>query len=89
MTDAAHLLSDFSGFIISMFSVWIGSREANKRFSFGFHRAEVIGALVSVILIWGLTLVLVIEAIDRIVHPVFVDGKMMLVNLIMLNLNFK
>ena len=85
MTDAAHLLSDFSGFIISMFSVWIGSREASKRFSFGFHRAEVIGALVSVILIWGLTLVLVIEAIDRIVHPVFVDGKMMLVHLLMLN----
>jgi zinc transporter 2 len=78
MTDAAHLLSDFSGFLISMASVWIGTKEANRRLSFGFHRAEVIGALVSVILIWGLTLVLLIEAIDRMINPVEVDGKIML-----------
>jgi zinc transporter 2 len=79
MTDAAHLLSDFSGFVISMISVWLGTKEANRRLSFGFHRAEVIGALASVFLIWGLTLVLVLEAIDRVIHPVYVDGKIMLI----------
>lgn len=79
MTDAAHLLSDFSGFVISMASVWIGTKEANRRLSFGYHRAEVIGALASVILIWGLTLVLILEAIDRIINPVEVDGKIMLI----------
>lgn len=79
MTDAAHLLSDFSGFVISMISVWLGTKEANRRLSFGFHRAEVIGALASVILIWALTLVLVLEAIERIINPVKVDGKIMLV----------
>jgi zinc transporter 2 len=79
MTDAAHLLSDFSGFVISMISVWLGTKEANRRLSFGFHRAEVIGALASVILIWALTLVLVLEAIDRVIHPVYVDGKIMLI----------
>jgi zinc transporter 2 len=79
MTDAAHLLSDFSGFVISMVSVWLGTKEANRRLSFGFHRAEVIGALASVFLIWGLTLVLVLEAIDRVIHPVYVDGKIMLI----------
>jgi zinc transporter 2 len=79
MTDAAHLLSDFSGFVISMISVWLGTKEANRRLSFGFHRAEVIGALASVILIWGLTLVLVLEAIERVINPVYVDGKIMLI----------
>lgn len=79
MTDAAHLLSDFSGFVISMASVWIGAKEANRRLSFGFHRAEVIGALASVILVWALTLILVIEAIGRVLHPVEVDGKIMLI----------
>ena len=79
MTDAAHLLSDFSGFVISMISVWLGTKEANRRLSFGFHRAEVIGALTSVFLIWGLTLILVLEAIERIINPVEVDGKIMLI----------
>ena len=62
-----------------MFSVWIEAREANKRFSFGFHRAKVIVALASVILIWGLTLVLILEAIYRIINPVVVYGKIMLI----------
>jgi zinc transporter 2 len=30
--------------------------------SFGYHRAEVIGALGSIILIWGLTILLFYEA---------------------------
>ena len=60
-------------------SVWIGSKDANRRLSFGFHRAEVIGALASVILIWGLTLILVLEAIERLIDPVEVNGYVMLV----------
>ena len=39
MTDAAHLLSDFGGFMISLFAIWLGSRKATKKMSFGWHRA--------------------------------------------------
>jgi len=63
MTDAAHLLSDFSGFLISIFSIWIGTRPASNNMSYGYHRAEIIGALGSVMLIWGLTLWLIWEAV--------------------------
>lgn len=79
MSDAAHLLSDFTGFLISMFSIWIGTRPASGGMSFGYHRAEVIGALASVLLIWGLTAWLVHEAIDRVITPTEVDGKIMLI----------
>lgn len=79
MTDAAHLLSDFSGFLISIFSIWIGTRPASRHMSYGYHRAEIIGALGSVILIWGLTLWLIWEAINRVINPVQVDGKIMMI----------
>lgn len=79
MSDAAHLLSDFMGFVISMFSIWIGTRPANGGMSFGYHRAEVIGALTSVLLIWGLTAWLVSEAVQRVITPDEVDGKIMLI----------
>ena len=79
MSDAAHLLSDFSGFLISMFSIWIGTQPATGVLSFGYHRAEVIGALAYVLLIWGLTVWLVTEAIQRVINPVDVDGKIMLI----------
>ena len=69
MTDAAHLFSDFSGFFISIVAIIIARRPATKALSYGYARAEVIGALASVVLIWGLTLWLVYEAIMKIIDP--------------------
>ncbi len=40
-----------------------------------FHRVEVLGALVSVLSTWLVTGILLWEAIDRIRHPVEVDGR--------------
>ena len=79
MSDAAHLLSDFLSFLISMLAIGLGSWPATRRMSFGYHRVEVIGAIISVLLIWGLTVWLVVEAIEWCVHPVEVDGKIMLI----------
>lgn len=39
MTDAAHLLSDFAAFLISLFSIWLGRQKPSKRMSFGYYRA--------------------------------------------------
>jgi zinc transporter 2 len=79
MSDAAHLLSDFLGFIISIVSIYISRRGATHEMSFGYHRAEVIGALVSVCLIWGLTIWLLYEASLRIIYVHKVDGLIMLI----------
>ena len=35
--------------------------------SYGYHRAEVLGALASIIIIWCLTLILLYEATERII----------------------
>ena len=75
MTDAAHLFSDLSGFFISIFSLWLARKPSTKDLSYGYHRAEVIGALASVIIIWGLTIWLVYEAIDRIINQNFTIDK--------------
>lgn len=79
MSDAAHLLSDFLGFIISIVSIYISRRGATHQMSFGYHRAEVIGALASVVLIWGLTIWLLYEATLRVITPNKVDGLIMLI----------
>jgi len=79
MSDAAHLLSDFFGFIISIISITISKKDATNTMSFGFHRAEIIGALVSVTLIWGLTLWLLYEATVRMITPVQVDSVIMII----------
>lgn len=48
--------------------------------SFGFHRAEVIGALVSVLLIWVVTAILVYVAVLRTIYGNFeLNSSVMLV----------
>ncbi|CAG0901317.1 unnamed protein product [Darwinula stevensoni] len=64
-TDAAHLLTDFASFMISLFSIWLSKRPATKQLSFGWHRAEVIGAMTSVLMIWVITGVIVYMAAER------------------------
>ncbi|RWW35103.1 hypothetical protein BHE74_00035635 [Ensete ventricosum] len=68
LTDAAHLLSDVAAFAISLFSLWASGWEATPQQSYGFFRVEILGALVSIQLIWLLAGILVYEAIARIIH---------------------
>ncbi|OIT27756.1 PREDICTED: metal tolerance protein 1-like [Nicotiana attenuata] len=68
LTDAAHLLSDVAAFAISLFSLWAAGWEANPRQSYGFFRIEILGALVSIQMIWLLAGILVYEAIARLIH---------------------
>ncbi|XP_056333163.1 proton-coupled zinc antiporter SLC30A2-like [Danio aesculapii] len=67
MTDAAHLLTDFASVLISLFSLCISSRPPSKKLTFGWHRSEVLGALLSVLSIWTVTAVLVFIAVQRII----------------------
>ncbi|KAL9248562.1 Metal tolerance protein 1-like protein [Drosera capensis] len=67
LTDAAHLLSDVAAFAISLFSIWASGWEATARQSYGFFRIEILGALVSIQMIWLLAGILVYEVIARII----------------------
>ena len=79
LTDAAHMLSDLVGFLIAFVSVYVSQKPANPIHSYGYHRAEVIGSLTSILIIWGLTIWLLSEAIKRIENPEPVEGEVMLI----------
>jgi zinc transporter 2 len=67
-TDCAHLMSDLVGFFISIISIRMAQRSATSEFTYGWHRAEVLGSLSSIIVIWVITLILVYEATVRLVN---------------------
>ncbi|XP_058878358.1 proton-coupled zinc antiporter SLC30A8-like isoform X2 [Acipenser ruthenus] len=80
MTDAAHLLVDFASFMISLCSLWLSSRPATKRLNYGWHRAEILGALLSIFTIWLVTGVLVYLACERLISNNYtIDGTVMLI----------
>lgn len=79
-TDAAHLLTDFASFMISLLALWMAGRQSTGKFSFGWYRAEVLGALVSVVMIWVITAILVFLAVQRIINKDFeVNATVMLI----------
>ncbi|XP_035385253.1 zinc transporter 8-like [Electrophorus electricus] len=80
MTDAAHLLVDVTSFIISLCSLWLSSRPATHTLSYGWHRAEILGALLSVFTIWLVTGVLVYLAVERLINDNYeIEGTVMLI----------
>ncbi|XP_033499353.2 proton-coupled zinc antiporter SLC30A2-like [Epinephelus lanceolatus] len=80
MTDAAHLLTDFGSIVISIFSLWISARPQTHTMTFGWHRAEILGMLLSVVSVWAVTAVLVISAIQRITDGDYdIDSQIMLI----------
>ncbi|CAH2057033.1 unnamed protein product, partial [Iphiclides podalirius] len=66
MSDAAHMLSDCGGFALALFAFRCARRPPNAAMSYGYRRAEVLGAMASVLLIWALTGIFVYVAALRI-----------------------
>ncbi|XP_068194843.1 proton-coupled zinc antiporter SLC30A2-like [Antennarius striatus] len=79
MTDAAHLLTDFGSIVVSILSLWISSRPQTHTMTFGWHRAEILGMLLSVVSVWSVSAVLVVSATQRIIDGDYdIDSDIML-----------
>jgi len=79
ITDAAHMLSDAGGFIVSLLALQLSEMEATREYSYGFKQAEVLGALLSVMIVWALTAVLMCEAVGRFISPEEIQAPTMFV----------
>jgi cobalt-zinc-cadmium efflux system protein len=79
ISDSAHMLTDIGAILMSLFAFWFSRRPSKPTMSFGYHRAEILGALTSGIAIWFIAGILILEAIHRVSHPPQVNGKVLLV----------
>ena len=51
MSDAAHLMSDLIGFLISILSVVLSIKKPTDVYTFGYPRAGILGAMMSIVII--------------------------------------
>lgn len=63
IADAAHMLSDVAGFLVSVFALVLSTRTATSQYSFGYARAEILGAIFSIFVVWFMTALLLYEAV--------------------------
>ncbi len=79
LSDALHNFSDTASLCISLIARRIGRREATSVKTFGYKRAEIIGAFVNLVTLVLIALFLIKEAVERFFNPQPIDGTIMLV----------
>src|SRR6056297_1010738 len=77
LSDALHNLNDTASLGISLVARKISKRDANRDKTFGYQRAEIIGAFINLITLVLIALFLLKEGIERFYNPQPIDGTIM------------
>ena len=77
--DAAHMLTDVAALSLSLFAIRFASRRATPRMTYGFHRVEILAALVNGVFLVLVALYIFYEAFSRFKTPEVVKADWMLV----------
>jgi cobalt-zinc-cadmium efflux system protein len=79
LSDAAHMLTDVGAMLLSLFAIWVSRRPSTSKMTFGYHRAEILGALASGLAIWLIAGLLIYESVVRLKAPPEVKGPVVLI----------
>ena len=79
LSDALHNLNDTSSLAISLVARKVSKKEANRDKTFGYKRAEIIGAFINLITLVIIALFLMKEGIERFYNPQPIDGVVMFI----------
>ncbi|MGA7873294.1 MAG: cation diffusion facilitator family transporter [Candidatus Binatus sp.] len=74
LSDAVHMLTDIAALCLGLLTLWISTRPASSAKTYGYLRAEILGALLNGFFLWLLVVFIWIEAIERLRDPRPVSG---------------
>jgi len=69
LSDAGHVFTDLAALLLSFFALRIAARPATNRKTFGFHRMEILSALVNGVSLVVVSLFIFVEAYRRLRNP--------------------
>ena len=78
LSDAAHMLTDAAAIALSLVAIRLARRPARGAMTYGLGRAEVLSAQFNGATLLVLSLLIIYEAIQRLVEPPAVNGTAML-----------
>ncbi len=79
LADAGHMLTDAAGIVIALLASLLATRPPSPRRTYGFHRAEILAAVINALVLLGLCGYLAYAGARRLVHPTHVDAGQLLV----------
>jgi cobalt-zinc-cadmium efflux system protein len=78
MADAGHMLGDSGALALALIAQRVAERPRTELRTYGLKRAEVLSAFVNGIVLFGIALMIVREAVERFFTPVAIHGQPML-----------
>jgi len=78
LSDAAHMLTDAGAIALSLVALRLARRPARGAMTFGLKRAEILSAQANGLTLLVLAVVILVEAIRRLVSPPDVEGGLVL-----------
>jgi len=78
LAEAVHMLTDTASLVLAIVAIRMGRRPASVQRTYGHRRYQPLAAFVNGQVLLLLTVGVVYEAIQRLMHPPEVDGRLML-----------
>ncbi|WP_404442200.1 cation diffusion facilitator family transporter [Microbacterium marinum] len=69
LADAGHMFTDSSALVVALIAASVAARPADDRHTYGYQRAEVLGALVNAVILVALCVWIAVEAFRRLLEP--------------------
>ncbi|MHC4875203.1 MAG: cation diffusion facilitator family transporter [Planctomycetota bacterium] len=78
LADAGHMFSDVASLGLSAFAIWLARQPSGSQRTYGFHRAEILAALINGTTLVAVSLFVFVEAWERLQSPPEVQGGLMM-----------
>jgi cobalt-zinc-cadmium efflux system protein len=78
LADAGHMLTDVAGIGLALLAIWIGSRAPSAERSFGYQRLEILAAIVNALLLFGVGVLILFQAVGRLAQPPEIESGLMI-----------
>ena len=78
LADAGHMLTDAAAIGLALLAIWVSGRPASIEQTFGFHRTEILAAMLNALSLWLISALIFFEASRRFNDDLQVDGGLML-----------
>jgi cobalt-zinc-cadmium efflux system protein len=79
IADAGHMITDAMALALAWMAARMAARPADAKRSFGYHRFQIVAALINGLTLIGIVGWIVVEAFERLLTPVDVTAGLMLV----------
>jgi cobalt-zinc-cadmium efflux system protein len=75
LSDAGHMVTDAAALLIATLAGWVARRGPSPLHSYGFGRAQLVGALVNGLVMLAVVATIIVQAVSRFANPIAVQGE--------------